>query len=112
MKLDILAIGAHPDDVELSCSGTLISHIKKGKKAGILDLTRGEMGTRGSVEIRDQEAEEAAHAQVLGDQVSEEAEAGDEGTVGEATEEVAEEAAPSEEEAPAEEEASSEEESE
>ncbi|MBK5193179.1 MAG: PIG-L family deacetylase, partial [Flavobacteriaceae bacterium] len=46
MKLDILAIGAHPDDVELSCSGTIAKEIDRGKKVGILDLTRGEMGTR------------------------------------------------------------------
>lgn len=60
MKLDILAIGAHPDDVELSCSATLAKEISKGKKVGILDLTRGELGTRGSAELRDQEAAEAA----------------------------------------------------
>ncbi|MBW2962471.1 bacillithiol biosynthesis deacetylase BshB1 [Mesonia aestuariivivens] len=60
MKLDILAIGAHPDDVELSCGGTLAKEIANGKKVGILDLTRGELGTRGSAEIRDQEAQEAA----------------------------------------------------
>ena len=60
MKLDILAIGAHPDDVELSCSGTLAKEISKGKKVGILDLTRGELGTRGTAETRDKEAEAAA----------------------------------------------------
>lgn len=60
MKLDILAIGSHPDDVELGCSGTLISEIKKGKKAGIIDLTQGELGTRGTVETRYQEAANAA----------------------------------------------------
>ena len=60
MKLDILAIGAHPDDVELSCSGTLAKEIAKGKMVGILDLTRGELGTRGSAEIRDVEAANAA----------------------------------------------------
>ncbi|MDH7446790.1 bacillithiol biosynthesis deacetylase BshB1 [Aquimarina sp. 2201CG14-23] len=60
MKLDILAIGAHPDDVELSCSGTLAKEIDNGKKVGILDLTRGELGTRGTPEIRDQEAKNAA----------------------------------------------------
>lgn len=64
MKLDILAIGAHPDDVELGCSGTLAKEISKGKKVGILDLTRGELGTRGSAEIRDQEAKKAA--EILG----------------------------------------------
>lgn len=60
MKLDILALGAHPDDVELSCSGTLAKEIANGKKVGIIDLTRGELGTRGSAEIRDQEAAKAA----------------------------------------------------
>lgn len=60
MKLDILAIGAHPDDVELSCAGTLIKAKKQGKKIGILDLTRGELGTRGSADIRDVEAAESA----------------------------------------------------
>lgn len=64
MKLDILAIGAHPDDVELSCAATLAKEIDKGKKVGILDLTRGELGTRGSAEIRDQEAKDAA--EILG----------------------------------------------
>lgn len=59
MKLDILAFGAHPDDVELGCSGTLIAEIQKGKKAGIIDLTRGELGSRGNAEIRAAEAEEA-----------------------------------------------------
>ncbi len=56
MRLDILAFGAHPDDVELGCSGTILKEISLGKKAGIIDLTRGELGTRGSAEIRDQEA--------------------------------------------------------
>ena len=56
IKLDILAFAAHPDDVELSCSGTLFHHIAKGKKVGIIDLTRGELGTRGSAELRDLEA--------------------------------------------------------
>ncbi len=55
IKLDILAFGAHPDDVEISCSGTLIKHIALGHKVGVVDLTRGELGTRGSSEIRDQE---------------------------------------------------------
>ena len=64
MKLDILAIGAHPDDVELGCSATLAKEISLGKRVGILDLTRGELGTRGSAEIRDKEA--AASAKVLG----------------------------------------------
>jgi len=61
MKLDILVIAAHPDDAELSCSGTIFSHIAKGKKVGVADLTRGELGTRGSAEIRKQEAEDAAN---------------------------------------------------
>lgn len=60
MKLDILAIGIHPDDVELSCSGTLLKHIALGKKVGILDLSKGELGTRGSAELRTKEANEAA----------------------------------------------------
>ncbi len=59
-KIDILAIGVHPDDVELSCSGTLLSHRDKGYSFGILDLTLGELGTRGSAEIRTQEARAAA----------------------------------------------------
>jgi len=60
MKLDILAFGAHPDDVELGCSGTIAKEISLGKKVGIIDLTRGELGTRGSAEIRDAEASLAA----------------------------------------------------
>ncbi|MBF2709030.1 bacillithiol biosynthesis deacetylase BshB1 [Flavobacterium soyangense] len=60
MKLDILAFGAHPDDVELGCGGTIAKEIALGKKVGIIDLTRGELGTRGSVEIRNQEATNAA----------------------------------------------------
>jgi len=60
MKLDILAFGAHPDDVELGCGGTIAKEIQLGKKVGIIDLTRGELGTRGSAEIRDKEAEKAA----------------------------------------------------
>jgi N-acetylglucosamine malate deacetylase 1 len=60
MKLDILAFGAHPDDVELGCAGTILKEISLGKKVGIIDLTRGELGTRGSAEIRDQEAKVAA----------------------------------------------------
>lgn len=59
MKLDILAIAAHPDDVELSCGGTVAKCIAEGKKVGIIDLTEGEMGTRGSRELRREEAEEA-----------------------------------------------------
>lgn len=60
MKLDVLAIGAHPDDVELGCSGVLIKEVKRGKKAGVLDLTEGELGTRGTVESRYAEAAEAS----------------------------------------------------
>lgn len=60
MKLDILAFGAHPDDVELGCGGTIAKEISLGKKVGIVDLTRGELGTRGSREIRDIEAQNAA----------------------------------------------------
>lgn len=60
IKLDILAIGAHPDDVELGCGATLAKEISKGKKVGILDLTRGELGTRGSADIRDNESARAA----------------------------------------------------
>lgn len=59
-KLDILVIAAHPDDAELGCSGTIAAHIAKGFKVGIVDLTHGEMGTRGTPEIRLQEAEDAA----------------------------------------------------
>lgn len=60
MKLDILALGVHPDDVELGCSGVLINEIKRGKKAGIIDLTQGELGTRGTIETRYDEATNAA----------------------------------------------------
>jgi LmbE family N-acetylglucosaminyl deacetylase len=56
MKLDILAFGAHPDDVELGAGGILATHAMRGQKVGIVDLTRGEMGTRGTPEIRDEEA--------------------------------------------------------
>jgi bacillithiol biosynthesis deacetylase BshB1 len=71
MKLDILAIGAHPDDIELSCGGTILSHISQGLKVGILDLTRGELGTRGTAETRAAEAEAAAD--ILGVSVRENA---------------------------------------
>ncbi len=60
MKLDILAIGVHPDDVELGCSGTLLNEIKSGKKVGIIDLTQGELGTRGTIQTRYDEAAKAA----------------------------------------------------
>jgi N-acetylglucosamine malate deacetylase 1 len=69
MKLDLLVITAHPDDAELGCSGTILSEIDKGRKVGIADLTRGELGTRGSAELRKKEAEAAA--KVLGISVRE-----------------------------------------
>ena len=64
VKLDILAFGAHPDDVELGCGGTVAKEVSKGRKVGIIDLTRGELGTRGSVDLRDQESQLASN--VLG----------------------------------------------
>ncbi len=64
MKLDILAFGVHPDDVELGCSGTLLAAIAEGKKVGIVDMTRGELGTRGTPETRKTEA--AAAAAIIG----------------------------------------------
>ncbi|HET9056778.1 MAG TPA: bacillithiol biosynthesis deacetylase BshB1 [Chitinophagaceae bacterium] len=64
MKLDLLAIGVHPDDVELGCSGTIINEIRLGKKVGIVDLTQGELGTRGTVETRYKES--AAAAAIMG----------------------------------------------
>ena len=67
MKLDILAFASHPDDVELGCSGTLIAHALAGKKTGVADITAGELGTRGTPEIRAQEAEAAT--EILGLQV-------------------------------------------
>jgi bacillithiol biosynthesis deacetylase BshB1 len=69
MKLDILVFGAHPDDVELSCGATIAKEISLGKKVGIVDLTRGELGTRGSANLRDEEAAEAA--KILGLEVRE-----------------------------------------
>ncbi|WP_418511533.1 bacillithiol biosynthesis deacetylase BshB1 [Corallibacter sp.] len=69
MKLDILAIGAHPDDVELGCGATIAKEIANGKKVGIIDLTRGELGTRGTAETRKEEAENAA--KILGVSVRE-----------------------------------------
>ncbi len=69
MKLDILAFGAHPDDVELGCGATIAKEIANGKKVGIIDLTRGELGTRGSAEIRDAEASNAG--KILGVSVRE-----------------------------------------
>lgn len=64
LKLDILVLSVHPDDAELGCSGTILKHIALGYKVGIVDLTRGELGTRGSAEIRKKEA--AAAAEILG----------------------------------------------
>lgn len=69
MKLDILAFGAHPDDVELGCGGTIAKEVALGKKVGIIDLTRGELGTRGSVAIRNHES--AVAAKILGVSVRE-----------------------------------------
>ena len=69
MKLDILAFGAHPDDIELGCAGTLLVEKLNDKKLGIIDLTRGELGTRGTAEIREQEA--ADGAKILGVDVRE-----------------------------------------
>jgi bacillithiol biosynthesis deacetylase BshB1 len=60
MKIDLLAFAAHPDDAELSCSGTLLKHKSLGKKVGIIDLTRGELGTRGTAETRDLEAKDSS----------------------------------------------------
>lgn len=69
MKLDILVFAAHPDDVELACSGTVLKHISLGYKVGIVDLTRGELGTRGSAEIRANESKMAS--EILGIHVRE-----------------------------------------
>lgn len=60
MKLDILAFSAHPDDIELSAAGTLMKHIAEGKTVGIVDLTQGELGSRGTIETRYEEADEAS----------------------------------------------------
>ncbi len=64
MKIDILVLAAHPDDAEISCGGTIAKHISMGLKVGVVDLTRGELGTRGTAQIRDQEA--AASSKILG----------------------------------------------
>ena len=69
MKLDILAFGAHPDDVELGCSGTIAKEISLGRKVGIIDLTLGELGTRGNAQTRKEEATEGAR--ILGVEVRE-----------------------------------------
>jgi bacillithiol biosynthesis deacetylase BshB1 len=65
LKLDILVFGAHPDDTELGCGGTIIKHIKSGKKVGVVDLTEGQLGSRGSVAERYKEAAKAAIIQGL-----------------------------------------------
>ena len=75
MKLDILAIGAHPDDVELGCGGTLAKEISLGKKVGIIDLTKGELGTRGTDLTRKEEATNAA--EILGITIRENLDLGD-----------------------------------
>ena len=64
MKVDILAFGSHPDDVELGCGGSILSAISQGLKVGIIDLTKGELGTRGTPEIREKESEKAS--EILG----------------------------------------------
>ncbi|MBP6387203.1 MAG: bacillithiol biosynthesis deacetylase BshB1 [Pseudarcicella sp.] len=69
MKLDLLVFAAHPDDAEISCSGTIASYIHQGKKVGIIDLTKGELGTRGTVAIR--ESESVAATKILGIHVRE-----------------------------------------
>lgn len=75
MKLDILVFSSHPDDAELSCSGTIALHVAKGKKVGVVDLTRGELGTRGSIELREKEALSAS--KILGLKVRENLELAD-----------------------------------
>jgi LmbE family N-acetylglucosaminyl deacetylase len=60
MKVDILVFAAHPDDAELACSGTIAKHVAAGKKVGIVDLTQGELGTRGTAELRKKEAEKSS----------------------------------------------------
>lgn len=75
MKLDILAFAAHPDDIELACSGTLIKQVKNGSKVGIIDLTEGELGSRGSKELRYEEAANAT--KVLGNSIRENLNLGD-----------------------------------
>lgn len=64
MKLDILVLAAHPDDAELGCGGTILKHVAMGKKVGVIDFTRGELGTRGTIETRFQEA--ADSGKILG----------------------------------------------
>lgn len=60
MKLNLLVLAAHPDDAELGCGGTILKHISLGYKVGVVDFTRGELGTRGTADIRDKEAEESS----------------------------------------------------
>jgi N-acetylglucosamine malate deacetylase 1 len=79
MPVDVLAIAAHPDDVEITCGGTLVSLKARGKKFGIVDLTAGEMGTRGSAETRRKESERAA--EILGAEFRETLDFGDGGLV-------------------------------
>ena len=69
MNLDILIFGSHPDDVELGCAGTVIKEVQKGKKVGIIDLTRGELGTRGTAKIRDAETKDAT--EIMGVEIRE-----------------------------------------
>ena len=68
-RLDILVFGAHPDDVELGCAGTVIKEVQRGKKIGIIDLTRGELGTRGTAKIRDSETKDAT--EIMGVEIRE-----------------------------------------
>ncbi|HEV8084917.1 MAG TPA: PIG-L family deacetylase, partial [Chitinophagaceae bacterium] len=75
MKLELLAFGVHPDDIELSCAGTLLVEKSNGKKVGIVDLTKGELGTRGTGDTRKEEAEKSA--QILGVDVRENLEMAD-----------------------------------
>jgi len=64
MKLDILVLAAHPDDAELGCGGVILHHVSLGHKVGVVDFTQGELGTRGTIETRKQEAD--ASAKILG----------------------------------------------
>ncbi|MCR9172760.1 MAG: bacillithiol biosynthesis deacetylase BshB1 [bacterium] len=69
-KLDILAFGAHPDDVELACAGTVIKHVDAGMRVGIVDLTQGEMGSRGTIETRYDEAADASKIMGISERVN------------------------------------------
>jgi N-acetylglucosamine malate deacetylase 1 len=77
MTVEVLAVGAHPDDVELTCAGTLVMLKKKGRRFGIVDLTHGEMGTRGTASLREQEARRSA--EILGAEFRETLDFGDGG---------------------------------